>query len=81
MNIELSKYKNGASCAFSFTFDDGCYLDSSREAMEIFEDVYNKTGVKIKATVGITVKFMHERLIDFWREGIKRAILILPLTQ
>lgn len=72
MNIELSKYKNGASCAFSFTFDDGCYLDSSREAMEIFEDVYNKTGVKIKATVGITVKFMHERLIDFWREGIKK---------
>lgn len=71
MDIEICKYKDGAECAFSFTFDDGCYLDSSREAMQDFIDVYNSYGVKIKATVGITVNFMHERLIDFWREAIK----------
>lgn len=73
MNIEICKYKNGANCAFSFTFDDGCYYDSSREAMEIFENLYKSTGIKIKATVGITVNFMHERLIDLWREGIRRG--------
>ena len=53
MEIQICKYKNGASSAFSFTFDDGCYYDSSREAMEIFENIYQKTGIKIKATVGI----------------------------
>ena len=73
MNIELCKYKNGAKAAFSFTFDDGCYYDSSREAMEIFEEVFEKTGVKIKATVGITVAFMHERLINMWLEAIEKG--------
>lgn len=73
MEIQICKYKNGAGSAFSFTFDDGCYYDSSREAMEIFENIYQKTGIKIKATVGITVNFMHERLIELWREGIKRG--------
>ena len=71
MNIEICKYKGGADCAFSFTFDDGCYYDSTREVIEKFEDVYEKTGVKIKATVGITVAFMHERLINMWREAIE----------
>ncbi len=72
MNIEICKYKNGAPCAFSFTFDDGCYYDSTREVIEKFEDVYEKTGVKIKATVGITVGFMHERLINMWHEAINK---------
>ena len=73
MKIELCKYLNGAPAAFSFTFDDGCYYDSSSEILEIFEDVYKKTGVKFKGTVGITVGFMHQRLIDFWRNGIKNG--------
>ena len=72
MNIQICKYKNGADCAFSFTFDDGCYYDSTREVMEKFEDVYEKTGVKLKATVGITVNFMHERLINMWHEAIEK---------
>ena len=70
MNIELCKYKNNASCAFSFTFDDGCYYDSTMEVIECFKDAYEKYGVNIKATVGITVAFMHERLINMWREAI-----------
>ena len=73
MDIKLCNYKNGASCAFSFTLDDGCYYDSSVKMMEIFEDVYNKTGTKIKATTGITVNFMHERVIDFWRLGVEKG--------
>lgn len=72
MNIEICKYKNGAGCAYSFTFDDGCYYDSTCEVIEKFEDVYEKTGVKIKATVGITVNFMHERLINMWKDAIKK---------
>lgn len=72
MNIEICKYKNGAPCAFSFTFDDGCYYDSTCEVIEKFEDVYQKTGVKIKATVGITVGFMHERLINMWKDAIDK---------
>lgn len=73
MKIELCKYKNNADCAFSFTFDDGCYLDSSKNALEIFENIYNSFGLKIKATVGITVNFMHERLVNFWNDAIKRG--------
>ena len=73
MKIELCKYKGGAKSAFSFTFDDGCYHESSAEVLERFEEVYNKTGVKIKATVGITVSFMHEHIINFWREAVKKG--------
>ncbi len=71
MKIELCKYKNNADCAFSFTFDDGCYYDSTREVIDCFEDAYQKYGVKIKGTVGITVAFMHERLINMWRDAIE----------
>ena len=74
MKIEICKYKNGAPCAFSFTFDDGCYHDSTREVMEKFEEIYAKTGVKLKATVGITVAFMHERLINMWKEAIEKDL-------
>ena len=70
MNIELCKYKNNASCAFSFTFDDGCYYDSTMEVIDCFKEAYQKYGVKIKATVGITVGFMHERLINMWRDAL-----------
>ncbi|MBQ8546805.1 MAG: polysaccharide deacetylase family protein [Clostridia bacterium] len=71
MKIELCKYKGGADSAFTFTFDDGCYLESSREVLDNFISVYQKYGVKIKATVGITVNFMHEALIDFWKASVK----------
>ena len=73
MKIELCKYKGGADSAFSFTFDDGCYLDSSRFVLENFISVYEKYGVKIKGSVGITVNFMHDALVDFWREGVKNG--------
>lgn len=70
MNIELCKYKGGAKSAFTFTFDDGCYRESSDEVIENYKRVYEETGVKIKATVGITVGFMHEWIIKFWQEAV-----------
>ena len=70
MNIELCKYKGGAKSAFTFTFDDGCYRESSAEVVENFKRVYAETGIKIKATVGITVGFMHEWIIKFWQEAV-----------
>lgn len=73
MNIELCKYKGGAKSAFTFTFDDGCYRESSAEVLECFERVYNETNVKFKATVGITVGFMHEWIINFWQEAVKKG--------
>lgn len=73
MKIELCKYKGGADSAFSFTFDDGCYLDSSREVLDNFISVYENFGVKFKATVGITVNFMNDALIDFWRGCVENG--------
>ncbi len=70
MKIELCKYKGGAKGAFTFTFDDGCYRESSAEVIENYKRIYKKTGVKIKATVGITVGFMHEWIIKFWQEAV-----------
>lgn len=70
MKIELCKYKNDAKGAFSFTFDDGCYRESSTEVIENFKRVYEEYGVKIKATVGITVGFMHEWIIKFWQDAV-----------
>ncbi len=70
MKIELCKYWKGNKSAFSFTFDDGCYLDSSKKVVKIFEDVSEKTDLCISATVGITVGFMNDGLIDFWRSAI-----------
>ena len=70
MNIELCKYKGGAKSAFTFTFDDGCYRESSAEVIENYKRIYEATGVKIKATVGITVGFMHEWIIKFWQEAV-----------
>lgn len=70
MNIELCKYKGGAMGAFSFTFDDGCYRESSLEVIENFRRIYKDLGVKIKATVGITVGFMHEWIIKLWQDAV-----------
>lgn len=71
MKIELCKYWKGCKSAFSFTFDDGCYLDSSKKVVKILEDVSEKTDLCIKATVGITIGFMNDELVDFWRKATR----------
>lgn len=68
MNIRVAKYLNNAKGAFSFTFDDGCYKESTLKVVEIFKEVEARTGIKIKATSAQTVGFLHEGLIDMWRE-------------
>ena len=68
MKVTLSKYLNNAKGAFSFTFDDGCYSDSTRKTVEIFKEVEAKTGIKIKATSAQTVGFLHEGNIPMWKE-------------
>lgn len=68
INVSLSKYLNNAKGAFSFTFDDGCYADSTRKTVEIFKEVEAKTGIKIKATSAQTVGFLHEGTIAMWKE-------------
>ena len=68
IKVSLSKYLNNAKGAFSFTFDDGCYADSTRKTVEIFKEVEAKTGIKIKATSAQTVGFLHEGTIAMWKE-------------
>ncbi len=68
MEIKVAKYLNNAKGAFTFTFDDGCYKESTLKTVEIFKEVEAKTGIKIKATSAQTVGFLHEGLIDMWRE-------------
>lgn len=68
MDIKIAKYLNGAKGAFTFSFDDGCYKDSTLKTVEIFKEVEAKTGVKIKATVAQTVGFLHDDLINMWKE-------------
>lgn len=70
MEIKIAKYLNNARAGFTLVFDDGCYYDSTVKSVEIFKSVKSKTGVKIKATSAQTVGFLHERLIDLWRELI-----------
>lgn len=73
MEIKIAKYLNNASGAFSFTFDDGCYMESTLKTVEIFKAVEAKTGVKIKATSAQTVGFLHEGLIDMWKELVREG--------
>jgi len=73
MDIKIARTSNGANAAYSLTFDDGCYYDSTLKTIEIFEDVYKKTGIKIKATSLQTVHFLHERLIALWKEAIAKG--------
>jgi len=69
MEIKKCKFKNGAKASFSFVFDDGCYLDSSKKVVEIFEDNYKKYGVKLVATSAQTVNFLNDTLISFWKQA------------
>ncbi|MBO5439782.1 MAG: polysaccharide deacetylase family protein [Clostridia bacterium] len=73
MKIEIAKYYNNAKGAFSFVFDDGCYKDSTLDAYENLKEVYEKTGVKIKITSAQTVGFLHEGLIDMWKQLISEG--------
>lgn len=67
MTGKICKYKNGAKSAYTFVFDDGCYKESTLEVYEIFKSIYEKTGIKFKATSAQTVNFLHEGLIQMWQ--------------
>ncbi len=73
MGFKICKYKNNADAIFSFTFDDGCYYDSTLFTLEQFEKIYRETGVKIKATVAQTVSFQSPVLIELWRSATERG--------
>ena len=73
MEFKLCKFKGGKKGAYTLTFDDGCYYDSTRDVEAIFDKVLERDGVKLCATVGITTGFMHERLINMWRELIDKG--------
>lgn len=66
MNAKICRYKNNAMGAFTFVFDDGCYGESTLWTYEIFKDIYEKTGIKFKATSAQTVNFISPGLKDMW---------------
>ena len=68
MKASIARYLNNARAGYTFVFDDGCYYDSTVKSVEIFKSVEARTGVKIKATSAQTVGFLHERLIELWKE-------------
>ena len=71
MEIRKCKFKNGAKGAFSFVFDDGCYLPSSTKVIEIFKNTEKSHGVKLIATSAQTVSFLKEENIIFWKKAFK----------
>ena len=71
MNIKIAKFKNGAKGAFSFVFDDGCYLPSSEKVIEIFKNTEKTHGVKLIATSAQTVSFLKEENVIFWKKAFK----------
>lgn len=73
MNIEIAKYLNNARAGYTFVFDDGCYMDSTKKTVEIFKDIEKRTGVKIKATSAQTVNFLSNEKIELWKEIIKEG--------
>jgi len=82
MNIKIAKFKNGAKGAFSFVFDDGCYLPSTKKVVEIFKDIEKAHGVKLIATSAQTVSFLKEENIVFWKEVFiqNTALLHSPVS-
>ena len=66
MNAKICQYKNNAKSAFSFVFDDACYGESTIWTYEIFEDLFNKTGIKFKATSAQTVGFISPNMKKIW---------------
>ena len=73
MEFKICKYYGGADSAFTFTFDDGCYRQSSEETIEIFKKIYEETGVKIKATSAQTVNFLNDDLVKFWQGAVNEG--------
>lgn len=73
MDIKVAKFLNNAPCAISLTFDDGCYKESTLKTIELFKEIENKTGIKIKATSAQTVGFLHEGLIDMWKDALEQG--------
>ena len=76
MNAKICQYKNNAKGAFSFTFDDACYGESTEWTYEIFKEIFERTGVKIKATSAQTVGFVSPNMKKIWdrlfEEGRRR---------
>ena len=80
MNIKIAKFKNGAKGAFSFVFDDGCYLPSSQKVIDIFKETEKTHGVKLIATSAQTVSFLKEENVIFWKRPSRTAGLTwLPI--
>lgn len=73
MNFTLCPYKGGARGAYTLTFDDGCYKESTLETIELFKKIKEETGVSFKATSFQTVNFLHEGLISMWQDAIKEG--------
>jgi hypothetical protein len=73
MDIKVSKYLNGAKGALTFTFDDGCYGESTLKTIEIFKEVEKLSGVKIKATSAQTVGFVSPSMIEIWKNAISEG--------
>ncbi len=73
MKITVAKYLNNAKAGYTFVFDDGCYMDSTKKTVEIFKKIEKETGVKIKATSAQTVGFLSEEKINLWKEYIKEG--------
>lgn len=68
MRASICRYKNGARGAFTLTLDDGCYYDTYVTVRRLFDEIFEETGILPKATVGITVDFLNERLISLFSE-------------
>lgn len=74
MDFSVAKYFGGTLGAFSLSFDDGCYKDSTLEVAEILREMNKKYSVNMKFTSAQTVNFLHEGLIDMWKELRKEGL-------
>lgn len=73
MNAKICQYKNNAKSAFSFVFDDGCYGESTMWTYEIFEEIFNRTGFKFKATSAQTVGFISPNAKKMWEDLFEKG--------
>ncbi len=74
MEFSIAKYYGGRGGAFSLSFDDGCYKDSTLEVAEILRDINKRYGIKMKFTSAQTVGFLHEGLIDMWKSLLDEGL-------
>lgn len=73
MKAEICKYPDNAPAIFSFSFDDGCYYDSTVFTIQLFEKIYKEKGVKLKGTVAQTVNFISPKLKELWQSAIEKG--------